>query len=147
MDIYELLHDDHQAAKAKMKAIVSAKGEERSVLTRDLIRDVMVHARTKEAVFYSRLHQEPQLKQLLQACEAENERLRDLFVKISMTPSDDEGWMEVFSDIKYLLSHHIMIEESKIFPVARTVLTSKEATQLAADLQALKDQEPMPLTA
>lgn len=133
MDIYSQLKEDHDETKQLMEQILDAgprSAKKRETLFQDFRIALTVHSKVEEAVFYSQLKYNPDLK--VSELEAENEHrvVSLLLEELNTTPKDGPEWLAKFKLLKELLEHHIQEEEKEIFKEAKQVLSDELAEDL-----------------
>ncbi len=135
MDIYNVLHQDHQKVKHLMTEILATDNKKKKViLLLELSKAVLIHAKTEENVFYERLEQEPHLREQMDHAREEHKKVEDLLDKLIDMKPEDAQWINVFSEIKKGLEHHIQEEENEIFPSAKKVIDVREAEELGTEM-------------
>jgi hemerythrin superfamily protein len=132
MQVYNVLKQEHDEAKDIMDNIMLSQNNIRKIkLLEELKKNILIHAKTEEEVFYERLKKEPSLKDQIEHAINDHKMIEKLFNKIEKIKPGDKRWMDVFFRIKQLLEHHIAEEEEEIFPQARKVLEKQEAEDMA----------------
>jgi len=132
MHIYNVLKQEHDEAKDIMDNIMLC-GENGLKLQylQDLKKNILIHAKTEEEVFYERLKKEPQLKDQIEHAINDHKLVEMLFEKIDNISVEDKLWTEIFLQIKQVLEHHITEEEDEIFFEAKKVLERQEEENMA----------------
>jgi hemerythrin superfamily protein len=143
MDIYTVITEDHRKVKELMEDILHAQSErDREEMMLKLQQDILSHAISEERTFYARLRKDEKLKQTISHAEEEHEEVEDLLQELTTISPAGEEWMELFKEIKQSLEQHIRQEEKEVFPLARKIITTQEANELARKMNAAKRQMP-----
>lgn len=131
MDIYARIKQDHDEARELMKKIGdSAKGDGRAELFERFARDMWLHHKLEEAVFYTTLAEKRKVQG--EAFEAINEHhvANGLLEELDTMPSDSEEWMSKFGVACEMIEHHMDEEEEETFAEARKVLSETVAAEM-----------------
>jgi len=131
MNIYDRIKQDHDEARRLMAEIKDTS--ERAAKTRrklfdTLKREMWVHHKLEEAVFYNSLIKQRATRD--EAFEAVNEHhvANGLLEELDSIPVDSAQWASKFGVLCELIEHHMDEEEEETFVEAREAL-SKEAAQ------------------
>jgi hypothetical protein len=142
MDALTLLKTDHDRVKKML-----AEGEdttERAVKTRSelmltLKREMMVHERIEEEIFYPALKEHPKAKEIVLEGYEEHHVVDEIMGELEQTDVSDETWAAKFKVMKENIEHHIEEEEGEMFKNARDVFDREELEQLGARMAELKE--------
>jgi hemerythrin-like domain-containing protein len=142
MDAIALLKDDHDRVKKML-----AEGEdttERAVKTRSelmltLKREMMVHERIEEEIFYPALKEHPKAKEIVLEGYEEHHVVDEIMGELEATDVSDETWGAKFKVMKENIEHHIEEEEGEMFKNARQVFDRQELEDLGARMAELKE--------
>jgi hemerythrin superfamily protein len=99
---------------------------------------LLIHAETENATFYAALEGHKETAEIVEHAKKEHEEVKEYIAKLSRLSIEGEKWMEQFGEFKHSVTHHVNEEEEDIFEKAKKILTSVQATQLAKDMEALK---------
>ncbi len=145
MDIYSYLKKDHRMVADLMDQVVASRDPaERQSLFETIKSELTLHADTEEVTFYKAIENATRAKPVEEQMEHahhEHDEIRDYLTKLTETPIAEEAWIETFGEFKHSVAHHVEEEEGDIFEKARKYLSAEEATQLAKDMNALKQQQ------
>jgi len=141
MDAISLLKSDHDRVKKLLEEGDSTT--ERGVKTRTelfqtLKKEMMVHERIEEEIFYPALKQHPKAKEIVLEGYEEHHVVDEIMGELEKTDVSDEKWGAKFKVMKENIEHHIEEEEGDMFIKARQILSAKELTDLGARMQELK---------
>ena len=131
MDIYARIKKDHDEAReliAKIKD--TSSGDKRAELFEYFARDMWLHHKLEEAVFYRTLVEKRKTRG--EAFEAENEHhvANGLLEELETMPADTPEWMAKFGVLTELIEHHMEEEEEDTFEEAREVLPDEIAEEM-----------------
>jgi hemerythrin superfamily protein len=139
MDIYELIHTDHEEAKSLIEQVMSTSSHAgRLSLSAKLRELVMLYNDAEADSFYVALDAHTSTRSIaarMRNEHKETDALFDAMMNVSMTPA---AWEEKFADLRQALILHIGEEEGEVFMVARKVITPAVAQELAVAMQQLK---------
>jgi hemerythrin-like domain-containing protein len=133
MDIYTRLRKEHDEARdllANLKNTTPDEAERRSELFERLKRDLWVHHKIEEAVFYSVLAEKRKTRG--EAFEAINEHhmANGLLEELDSMPKGSGEWSAKLGVLKELVEHHMEEEEEEIFDEAKAVLSDDQAAEM-----------------
>ena len=141
MDAIALLKDDHRKVK---KMLADGEGTtERAEKTRAelygaLRREMEVHERIEEEIFYPALKEHPKTKEIALEGYEEHHVVDMVMAEIEGVPYDDETWGAKFKVMKENIEHHIEEEEGEMFSKARQVFDDSELDDLGQRMEARK---------
>jgi len=140
-DPIRLLETDHRHVEKLLDQ--GEKSTERAVkgrteLLKELTRSMTVHEAIEEKVLYPALEPHAEAHDLVLESFQEHHVADILIKELHALKKDDEQWGAKFKVLKENITHHISEEESKMFRIARGVLSRDELTALGAGMRALK---------
>ena len=141
MDALQLLKDDHEKVRKLLEQGESTteRGEKtRTELLETLLRELTVHERIEEEIFYPALKAHPKAKEIVLEGYDEHHVVDTIMGEIQATPVSDETWGAKFKVAKENIEHHIEEEEGEMFRQARQVFDRDELEDLGARMQELK---------
>lgn len=131
--IFAKLHEDHVTAEELLEQLEATEdgSEERDELFMRAKEEIMVHKVTEERVFYSRLLQHPETREIGKHCNQEHSEVDKLVEKLEQMDSGDAKWLQTARKLKATLLHHVAEEEGKVFDLAQRVFGDEVLEQLA----------------
>jgi hemerythrin superfamily protein len=124
-DACSLLDADHIAVKhlfveyARLAmAAPDAAGERQGIADR-ICREITVHARIEEEIFYPALRETINAPQLLDEAEAEHQQAKDLITRIGRTRRPGPELDELVTLLARSIERHVKEERDQLFPKAR----------------------------
>jgi hemerythrin superfamily protein len=147
MDALRLLEQDHQKVKKLMGEI--EKTTERGVKTREqlfntLVRELTMHEKIEEQIFYPEVKERAtskQLEELVLESYQEHHFVDVVKAEIKETPFDSEEWAAKFKVMQENIEHHAFgEEEGEMFPKVRKIFKKAELDDMGARMAELKDQ-------
>ena len=141
MDALTLLKSDHDRVKKMLEEGESTT--ERGVKTRTelmqtLKREMVIHERIEEEIFYPALKEHPKAREIVLEGYEEHHVVDEIMGELEMTDVSDETWGAKFKVMKENIEHHIEEEEGEMFKNARQVFDEQELTDLGTRMQELK---------
>jgi hypothetical protein len=144
VDALTLLKHDHDNMK-KLLARVDETTERARKTRRDLLRritrEMVVHEKIEERIFYPALKQHPKGKDLVLEGYQEHHVVDVLLGELDRTDVTDERWGAKMTVLKENIAHHIEDEEGEMFKAARAVFARDELEALGARMEEMKDAE------
>jgi len=145
MDIYNYLKKDHRKVADLMDQVVASHiPAERKKLFEKIKQELTLHADTEEVTFYQAIKdatESQNVQEKMEHADEEHTEIRDFLEELSTIPVQDEDWIEKFGEFKHSVSHHVEEEEGDIFEKAKKYLSDKQAKDLAAEMEALKQEQ------
>jgi hemerythrin superfamily protein len=142
MDIYTYLAKDHKKVSALFKKIILAKTpKERESFFLAVKKELILHADSEHQTFYAALRKDSTGKEDAEHGDKEHDEIKKALAKLSKIPAKETSkWLVQFGELKHMVEHHVRDEETKMFKDAKSSITSKEALQLAADMNNIKNK-------
>ena len=141
MDIYARIRQDHDRFRDLLHRLCDGKdqpADRRAALFDALKREVWLHSKVEELVFYSPLMEERRSRGETLEGIAEHHVAERLLDELDGIPKDGEAWMSKLSVLKENLDHHMQEEEKEIFDSARKILSDEQARTMAGDFDRRK---------
>lgn len=149
MDAITLLKADHRAVEDLLKQIKdldeSAHAQRRE-LFRQIDRELTVHSKIEETIFYPALKQKAKsedddgaTQDVLEAYE-EHANVKSMLQKLENTDAADETYNAKLQVLSDLVKHHVHEEEHEMFKEAKELMGESELDQLGATLAQAKEQ-------
>ncbi|STX29521.1 Alr3199 protein [Legionella beliardensis] len=138
MSIFTYLKKDHRVAQSLMDKIMrldSDATEERDKLFNQLKKELIIHSKAEEKVFYEPLKKEPATEEEIPHAKEEHAEVEEMLDRLSDKSLNGAAWMQLFKKMADSLQHHIEEEEHEIFTDAKKELTSEEAQQMEIAMQ------------
>jgi Hemerythrin HHE cation binding domain len=110
----------------------------RTELMQTLKREMMIHERIEEEIFYPALKAHPKAREIVLEGYEEHHVVDEIMGELEMTDVGDETWGAKFKVMKENIEHHIEEEEGEMFRNARQVFDRQELEDLGARMQELK---------
>jgi hemerythrin-like domain-containing protein len=141
MDAIALLKDDHRKVKkmlAEGEATTERAEKTRAELYAALRREMEVHERIEEEIFYPALKAHPKARDIVLEGFEEHHVVDEIMGELGKTDVDDETWAAKFKVMKENIEHHIEEEEGEMFAQARQAFDEAELEDLGAKMMELK---------
>lgn len=132
-DIFSLIEADHRKAEALLADLESAKNKEALKIFSELYKELNLHAKVEEYVFYPAMREYEEAAQHIEEAESEHNSVEILLEQMRNLKPGDEEFQIKLKYLKDSISHHVEEEESEIFEVVRKVMKPQQ-------LQALGEQ-------
>jgi hypothetical protein len=138
MDAVNLLLEDHQKVKNLFFDFEMAplgQPEARRAIAERIIRELMVHERIEEEIFYPAFRNMlgGQGKETVEHSKEEHALVDSLIEQLSEIDLDDPGFDGLMRILRENVEHHIQDEETKMLPLARERMAT-ELDGLGADM-------------
>jgi hypothetical protein len=143
MDAFILLKNDHKTVAALFEKIEPTT--ERAVKTREeafgkLKEALDVHAHIEETILYPVLKKEAATRDITFEGVEEHHVVKSLLAELAGMAVDSEKWTAKVKVLQENVEHHVEEEETRMFKLAREVLTKEEIDDLGNRLEAEKNK-------
>jgi iron-sulfur cluster repair protein YtfE (RIC family) len=148
MDIFSVLHQDHENVSTIFKKFEAFKGKQASsqtceALFKELDTELSLHAQVEEDIVYPVFEKKQETRQLIEEAIEEHKEIESLLSDLREMPPDDESledWMSQLEELKEKVEHHVQEEEGQLFPTAKKIISKDEAEQLGVNVQTTKEE-------
>lgn len=137
--IYDILHREHEEVSELFHELEEAKGAKALELFTRLKIKLVPHARAEEAVLYPRLLDESNTEDETREGIEEHKQVDHLIAEIDAIGPDHEAWTPKIKVLADMVGHHVDEEEGEMFPLAREVVSDREAEKLAEEYERERD--------
>lgn len=127
-DACDLLDADHKAVKKMfkeyeelMESKARAAKQKRLELAMQICKELSVHARIEEEIFYPAVRAAIKETELLAEAEVEHQTAKDLIAQIEAATDVDEPFDAKVIVLGEYIDHHVKEERNEMFPKARAV--------------------------
>lgn len=131
MDAIEMLVRDHRDAKRAMEAVARGAGARRLTLFEALKRDLELHERLEELVFYPALHAHSKKASFAAKDQQALEGVTAALAPLAEIPVDGPQWEPLFRCLQDAVLKHAADQEALLFVKVRKMLTPAELEDLA----------------
>lgn len=139
MNALELLKEDHKKVAALFDKVEGTESEqEHRKLFEKIKTELEVHTHIEETVFYPKIKEYEDLKDLVLEAFEEHKQVKTLIREIDNLV---EGSEKLDAKLKVMgenVEHHVEEEETEMFPKVEAVMSKDELEELGAQLQAAK---------
>jgi hypothetical protein len=149
MDAITLLKADHETVGDLLKQINDLDDTahaRRRELFRQIDKELTVHSKIEEAIFYPALKQKAKsdddddaTQEVLEAYE-EHANVKSMLQKLEGTDTTDETYDAKLQVLTDLVKHHVHEEEHEMFKEAQDLMDESELEQLGVKLAQAKEQ-------
>jgi hypothetical protein len=139
--ILSKLHEDHEVAEELLNQLEATEddSEERMELFMRAKEEIQVHKVVEERVFYSRLLQHAETREIGKHCNEEHSEVDKLVDKLEQMDINSPKWLQTLSKLKSSLLAHVQKEETTVFEAAQRVF----GDELLEELGEIYEQEKM----
>lgn len=143
MNLYEMLHRDHQKVLEIFRQLerTSESGDSRrEKLFSALHRDLNLHSQAEEKFFYSQLRTEDETREVVLEALDEHKDVKKLLDELESMDKGSAEWIAKLRTCREKVENHIQEEEEVLFPRARRALEEEEAAGIAEDIESYKEE-------
>ena len=138
MDIFEELHSEHVKVSELIASLQSNGRDESTVKT--LQSELSGHAEAEEQVFYKRLEDEDETRDLVAEGYTEHEAIASVLTQLGGGGTGEDIFESILLELKEKVEHHVGEEEGPLFEKARPLLSKDEAVALCKAFEHAKSQ-------
>ncbi|MBW8889126.1 MAG: hemerythrin domain-containing protein [Fibrobacteres bacterium] len=143
MDLYKLLHEDHQKVKSLLNELedTTERAEKsRERLIKEVEMELTIHSEAEEKFFYPRLREMSETKDLAYEALEEHKVVKTLLTELVSEPKGTDEWTAKLSVLKENVEHHIEEEEGPLFSKAKRSLAREDAEMIGDSIMAYKEE-------
>lgn len=143
MNLYEMLHKDHEKVKSlfdQLEAVGEDEISRREELFFSLNRELEVHTQAEEKFFYSQLRSEDDTRELILESYDDHKMIKRLLDDLDVMDKGAPEWTAKFRTLREIVEQHVEAEEKELFPLAQEALEDEEAAGIAEDMESFKEE-------
>ncbi|HKP96555.1 MAG TPA: hemerythrin domain-containing protein [Fibrobacteria bacterium] len=143
MNLYEMLHQDHEKVKSlfdQLEATEEGQERRREQLFSSLYLELDVHSQAEEKFFYSQLKGEEETRELTLESLDEHKLAKRLLDELDAMDKGAPEWTAKCRTLRENVEQHVEMEERELFPLAQRVLEDEEAAGIAEDIESYKEE-------
>jgi hemerythrin superfamily protein len=144
MDIFTLLHEDHENVSLIFKKIESIKSKETAQtheqLFKELSTELELHAKVEEDIVYPVFEKHGETRQIIEESVREHKQIDRLLSELKGMRPDDQKWMGKLGELRQEVEHHVKEEEEQLFPQGRKIIGEDQAQQLGKTVEKKKEE-------
>ncbi len=136
MNAIELLKADHKVVdRLFQKVKASEEGEEHKKLFKQIKAELDAHTHIEEKVFYPRLKEEEELKDITLEGIEEHHQAKMFLRELSNLTEDSEKFEPKLKVLMEDITHHVQEEEGEMFPKVEEVINASELEELGKRME------------
>lgn len=146
IQIYDILKREHEEVNELLHQLKEAKGNAAEKLFAEIQLKLVPHSRGEETTVYSRLLNEKTASEKIRVSLEEHRQVDVLLEELTEMSPRDEEWSAKVHVLADMVGHHVDEEEGELFPMARAVLSDREAAQIAEEYEQARDEAMQTMT-
>ncbi|HYE78453.1 MAG TPA: hemerythrin domain-containing protein, partial [bacterium] len=136
-----VLEKDHRKTSELFELILDGNPDRpRDEIFQDLKKELLIHAKAEEEVFYAPLQQQPQAQGLIPEAIAEHTEMEQKLRQLDQMSKNSPEWETQLRTLQQSVMHHVKEEEGKIFNAAKKCFTELQVNQMGQQMEAKKLQ-------
>jgi hemerythrin superfamily protein len=136
MNAIELLKADHDKVdKLFQKVKATEEGEEHKELFKKIKAELDVHTHIEEKIFYPRLKEEEELKDITLEGVEEHHQAKMFLRELASLSEDSEKFEPKLKVLMEDITHHVQEEEGEMFPKVQKVINEDELKELGKRME------------
>lgn len=144
MNVFKLLHEDHEKVKSifsELEETTERAPKKREHLFSELKMELTIHASAEEKFLYPLLKEAEETHELALEAVEEHKVVKKLLRELENDEKGTEEWAAKLKVLKENVEHHVEEEEGELFKKAKKVIDADLAEQLAAEIEAYKEEQ------
>lgn len=135
MNAIDFLLKEHNHVKKVFGDITSDshRFETKQKMFDTLAKELDVHEKMEQSVWYPCLIKENELKEIIDHLLKEEKKAGEVIKKLKTIHEENE-WEKVFSSLKTDVLHHASEEQKKLFPVVKKILSESELEEIGSKM-------------
>jgi hemerythrin superfamily protein len=136
--IYDLLIADHALVMSALDGIEKITDPDRCKDVFSFVRtELIMHSKAEEEVFYRPLREAIKNgaieadNDLIKTSFDDHDEIEHLLMDIQLSSAHDNDWIEKIRELRSVIKHHVIKEETDLFHLAKTVFSTEEAEDIA----------------
>jgi hemerythrin superfamily protein len=130
MNAIELLKSDHDTVERLFQKVKATEESEHKELFQKIKAELDVHTHIEEKIFYPRLKQEEELKDITLEGVEEHHQAKMFLRELASLSDDSEKFEPKLKVLMEDITHHVQEEEGEMFPKVEKVIPSVELEEL-----------------
>ncbi len=139
MNIFTYLKKDHRKVSNLLEQITASPESTKNMsILEDIVKELTLHAETEQATFYKSLAKMAKAKKEITYAKEEHKAIKKSMRKVLDLEQNTPNWYIAFGELKAIVEHHVEEEETKIFKIAKKILSKGKAESLTEEMEDLK---------
>jgi|SRR5690606_18463271 len=143
MNLYEMLHQDHEKAKSlfdMLEAVGEGDIDRREELFFTLSRELDIHTQAEEKFLYSQMRSHDSSRELTLESYDDHKEMRHLLEELESMDMGAPEWTGKCRTLREIFVQHVETEERELFPLAKKAIDDEEAAGIAEDIESFKEE-------
>lgn len=140
-DILTQIKADHEKVERLFEQLEKAHGSQAINCFNEIYKELSLHARAEELVFYPAMLNYDETKKYIEEAESEHNSAKILLEQMKAFNPEVDEFKTKFHYLKETILHHVKEEESEIFSAVQKRMSKEELQQLGQEFQAAKARE------
>jgi hemerythrin superfamily protein len=137
-DIISLIEADHEKVEQLFEDMEDATGSKAHKCFNQIYKELTLHAKAEELVFYPAMLEYEETKQYIEAAEAEHNSAKILLEQMKGLNPGDEEFKTKLTYLQETMLNHIEEEESELFDAVQSCMDEQILQKLGEEFQATK---------
>ena len=133
--LYDRLIQEHQMVADLFQQALRDNSKQTLLKIRQMLEP---HMAGEEKIFYPKLEEKKDLKELAEHAYEEHDEARSLMKEVESMEPGERDWTSKLQELQKSVQHHVQEEETKVFPAAQKVFSDDQAQQMAQQYMEFK---------
>lgn len=125
--IYDTLSSEHRQVADLLKKAMHDSSKETFFKIKA---ETDPHLLGEEKVFYPVLHQKKELRYLVDESLKEHKQIKSISSELESMDAGSKKWFSKIEELNNVVTRHVQLEENKVFPEAKKVLSQDKAQDI-----------------
>ena len=139
MNAILLLKNDHKKVE-KIFSDLENKADDRRALFPELDRELTIHAKIEEQIFYPAAREATPTRDLVLESLEEHKQIKMVLADLEHTDMRTAEWGANLKVLREDVMHHVGEEEDELFPKIQKLLSKEQLDELGTRMEAMKLQ-------
>ncbi len=139
-DILSLIEADHEKVEQLFEQMAEAKGAKAHTCFNQIYKELTLHAKAEELVFYPAMLEYEETKQYVEEAESEHNSAKILLEQMKSLNPKDEEFQTKLTYLQETMLHHIEEEESELFEAVESCMDEPMLQKLGEEFQTAKQK-------
>ncbi|MGB9929033.1 MAG: hemerythrin domain-containing protein [Methanosarcina sp.] len=133
--LYDRLIQEHQMVADLFQQALRDNSKQTLLKIRQMLDP---HMAGEEEIFYPKLEEKEDLKELAEHAYEEHDEARSLMKEVESMEPGEKDWTSKLQELQKSVQHHVQEEETKVFPAAQKVFSDDQAQKMAQQYMEFK---------
>lgn len=137
-DILSLIEADHRKVEDLFSEMEMAEGKKAQTCFEQIYRELTLHAKAEELVFYPALREFEETEEYIEEAEEEHNSVKILLEEMKSLKLNHSEFQTKLVHLQESVTHHVEEEEEEVFAAVREAFDEQQLQDLGEEFQSAK---------